>query len=197
MKIQNPRYSIPSASHRLIEAAAVPVTAWNRRDDEELAAIRKSEQFAAARAARTAAVKYLPKPPCGTADLLIEEQAMFLPFNPPQFRTKKDGGQVEVKMRLPFLAVTAGAYVFKVTRGTDPATILRRAAEIRRRCGEAAAERFAAEAVAFVTPEENPEEKNPTPPKAVGWDAPASGRDCRRGFHTASRIVPLNYHRPQ
>jgi len=183
---------VPSASDRLFHASAVPAVAWTAKDDQAEAIRLASEKFRAARAARAKASMPPPRSYDKTLDsLLIEEGAAFLSFSPPRFKMKKDGTSTELKFKMPYLKITISRdpEPFKIVSRTDPATILRHARRIASRCGDEAAAAFEAAAFAFIPAPEPAAE----PKKLAGWETPASGKDCRRGANTASRIVPLNY----
>lgn len=163
----------------------MPAVSWSHKDDQALAFQAASERFRAARAARVKAAIPPPRSYDKTLDsLLIEEGAAFLSFSPPRFKMKKDGSSVELKFKMPYLQVTISRdpEPFKIVRRTDPATILRHARRIEGRCGAEAAARFEAAAFAFL-----PEVEAVPVRKSIGWDVPASGKDCRRGDNTASR----------
>lgn len=99
----------------------------------------------------------------------VERKKFLLPFNPPQYEDGK-----EKKMLMVYLAVTAGPLEFKVMRNTDPGNVILRSHEIRRRCGDAAAEKFKAESLAFLAEKprkEKPERKPLSNPFAI----PATG----------------------
>ena len=143
---------------------------------------RRSLAFRAARAAKVKPV---------AASLIVrlkdgftmEEGFSMLPFNPPKFQKKKDGSLKELKWKLRFLLcqIERDPEPFKIMRRTDAATILKHSRRIVAAEFESAASDFLAsfpvkEAVA-----------TPSPRPSMGWDIPASGKDCRRGENTPSR----------
>ena len=104
--------------------------------------------------------------------LLIETKRFSLPMKPPQFFINKKGERKEKSIIMQYLAITAGALQFKIVKNTDAGNVLRRVPEIRRRCGAKAAERFEAEALAFIKPREiKPDLK----PLSRPFEIPASG----------------------
>lgn len=94
--------------------------------------------------------------------LSIEQKRFFVPCNPPRFKLNKKTGKMEPEtMPIPFLEVSAGPWLFRVTRNTDAGTVIRRSHEIRRRCGEAAAKLFLAETLGFIKPKEEKPDRKP------------------------------------
>ncbi len=157
---------------------------------------RRSLAFRAARAAK---VKPTPSAPITRIldSLSIEEGFSMLSFNPPKFHKKKDGTLKELKWKLRFLLcqISRDPEPFKIMRRTDAATILKHSRRIQSRCGSDAANEFETEALSFLS--EYGKQSEPEPKRIpIGWHVAASGRDCKRGAHTASRIVPLEYISP-
>jgi len=149
-----------------------------------IATARAAEIAAARRPTALGDRRPNPRPP---EPLTLEERKLFIKTG--KFTKTKKGKLREESIRVSFLSARAGSATFNVTTRTDPAKRLAYAREILRICGPAAADAFraAADAMPFKEPEEG------KPRSAAGWNAPASGADCRRGCHTASRAVPLNY----
>ena len=94
--------------------------------------------------------------------LSIEEKKFPVECKPMRLKFNKKSGKMEPEsMWIPFLEISAGSWLFRVTRNTDGGTIIRRSHEVRRRCGKAAAELFCEEALAFIKPRKEKPERKP------------------------------------
>jgi hypothetical protein len=142
------------------ELWGAPRIAWTRADDEA-ASIEKAAAAALARKEKATKIESYHKTRIDFAlqSLSIEPDKFFVSFNPPRFKRNKKGEMKEEKMPMEFLAVAAGPLEFRIFKNTDPGNVIRRSHEIRRRCGEDAAKRFADTALAFLKPRESKPER--------------------------------------
>lgn len=125
-------------------------------------------------------------------------------------RTLKNGEERDETMPVPCLTCISdrpilGQTKFKIVANTRIAKIMRLTKIIRRACGNEDADKFLNAATKFLADcaalkaareaKRNPQKITPAakPRRAVGWNTPPSGKDCRRGAATASRCVPLVY----
>ena len=145
---------------------ASTVSTWSWRDNFEAAAISRSRHQKIESYHKTR-IEFEIQP------FAIEQKMFFVPCKPPRFKLNKKTGSMEPEtIPIPFLEVSAGPLVFKITRNTDAGTVIRRSHEICRRCGDAAGKRFTDEALAFIKPKESKPERKPL---ANPFHAAASG----------------------
>lgn len=142
---------------------APAVATWSWKDTMQAAAMNRARPRAVESYHKTR-IEFELQP------FSVERKKYQRPFDPPRYEDGK-----EKKMLIVYLAVTAGSLEpFKVMRNTDPGNVIRRSHEIRRRCGEAAAEKFKAEALSFLA-EKPRKEKPEKKPLADPFAIPATG----------------------